>query len=161
VSTSWGAFYLAPAHPSWAAQLALGAFDFYQHDVAVCALAPCGEARTIDVPDMTVQWQADAQPAWRWLGEKWPYDIAEHSTVVTNLRAMRGEPITEGLRRGENRWELFVDADPDQPQEGVFVVPFGTLLGVDPTLAPFTQLRVGEGLTRVPGHGWSPRRTRH
>ena len=52
-------------------------------------------------------------------------------------------------------------ADPDQPQEGVFIVPFGTLLGYAPTLAAFTQLAVGEGLTRKPGGAWMPRRTRN
>jgi hypothetical protein len=159
LSTTWGDFDVAAAHPSWSAQLALGVFDYYSRDVEVWAVSPTGEARTIDVADMTVPWQADTQPVWRWIGEKWPYDVSEDSVAVTNLAAMRGAAITDGLRRSSINWELFVDSDPDKPQDGVLVVPLGTLLGFDPTLAAFTHLAVGEGLTRKPGHPWMSRHT--
>jgi hypothetical protein len=97
---------------------------------------------------------------WRWLHQPWGFDISEDSMVVTNHRAMRGEPVTDGLRRDEDTWELFVDADPDLPQEDVFVVPLSTLLAFDSTLEPFIKLPTGSGLRRQAGGAigaWSSR----
>lgn len=160
LTTSWGDVDLAPAHGSWAGQLALGVYDFYStRDVPVWAISPIGDARTIDVPEMSVAWNAEEQPVWRWMGERWPYAILEDSIAVTNLAAMRGGTITDGVRRTGLKWELFVDADPNKPQEGVFVVPFGTLLGFDPTLEAFTRLPAGAGLTRRAGSPWMGRHT--
>jgi hypothetical protein len=157
VTTEIGDFSIRDAHPSWAGELALGAFDYYDNDeVRIRQLVPSAEAWTIDVPDMSEPWDAERQPVWRWLYQPWPFQVAENSTVVTNHRAMRGEAVTEGLRRGEKRWELFVDADPDVPQKAVYVIPFSTLLGFDSTLEAFVQLPVGAGLKRETGGAIGP-----
>jgi hypothetical protein len=149
VKTSVGTFSIRELHPSWSAELTLGAFYCYDNDnVQVRQLMPSADAWTIDVPGMSEPWDAERQPVWRWLYQPWPFSIPESSTVVTNRRAMLGEKVTEGLRRGEENWELFVEADPDVRQKGVYVVPFSTLLAFDSTLEAFFELPVGSGLRR-------------
>jgi len=153
-----GEFAIRAVHESWGRELALGAFDYYRKkNIELRQLVPPAGAWTIDVPDMSQPWSAQREPVWRWMHEPWRFAIPESSTVVTNLRAMRGERVTEGLRRDDEAWEIFVDADPDVPQEDVFVVPLSTLLGFDASLEPFTQLEIGTGLRRERGGAWSPR----
>ena len=97
-------------------------------------------------------------PAWRWLREPWTYPVPDDSTAVTNLAALRGERITEASRWEVDEWEMFAGAGPDVPQDEMRVVPIGTLVAADESLAPVVHLAVGEGLCRdpEPGSEWHP-----
>jgi hypothetical protein len=136
----------------------LGALDYYDKDhVPALQIVPPAEARTIDVPDCSQPFDRVREPVWRCLTEPWPFAISEDSKVVTNLEAMRGAPVTDGLRRKENTWEMFAGADPDVPQADVLVVPLSTLLLFDVSLRTFVELAVGDGLRREAGGVWRPR----
>ena len=149
-----GSFRVRPVHPSWAEELLLGAFDFYDRDVEAVQLVPEGKGRTIDVPDLSVPWSAEGEPIWRWLKEEWTYDFLPTSVAVTNLEAMRGQLISEAARWEEADWEMFAGPGPDVPHEDMRVVPLATLLGFDPSLEPVTRLEVGRALRRVPPGPW-------
>jgi hypothetical protein len=152
-----GAFRAIPAHPSWIGQMLLGASDYYDRDdLAALQLVPDGSLRTIDVPDMSHPWDPDREPVWRWLREPWDLAVAPSSVAVTNLDALRGQQISEAARWEESDWEMFAGAGPDVPQDQVRVVPLATLVGFDPSLAPVTQLAVGEAIRRVPPGPWEP-----
>jgi len=156
--TTHGHFALRRAHASWADRLLLGALDYHSlKQVEAIQVVPPDEGRTIDVADLSRPFDPDIEPVWRCLTEPWPYAMSKDSTVVTNLEAMRGEPVTEGLRRKEGAWELFAGADPDVPQNGVFIVPLAMLVAFDPSLLPFTTLPVGAGLRRERNGPWKPR----
>jgi hypothetical protein len=152
-----GPFRVGPVHRSWAEQLLLAAFDFYNRDdVTAVQLAPEGDARTIDVPDFSVPWSAAREPVWRWLKEPWDFEVSPTSMAVTNLDAMRGQPISEAARWEETDWELFAGPGPYTPNEDMRVVPLATLLGFDPSLEPVARLEVGRAIRRVPPGPWEP-----
>jgi hypothetical protein len=66
LSLPFGEFSVRHVHESWAAKLALGAFDYYDNDkVQVRQLVPSADAWTIDVPDMSIPWKLQEQPVWR------------------------------------------------------------------------------------------------
>jgi hypothetical protein len=156
-----GSFILRKVHSTWTTELMLGALDYYQNsDIPALQIVPNGSHWTIDVPDMSVPWNATTEPVWRWLHEPWTYPVPTHSTAATNLAALRGEPITEVMRWEENEWEIFAGAGPDVPKEDVRVVRLGTLLAADESLVPAVHLAIGEGLWRDPKSEWHPWRNR-
>jgi hypothetical protein len=158
IATTHGAFTLRPAHASWTDRFMLGALDYYGvPHVDAWQVLPPSAYQTVDVPDLSIQFDPVTAPVWRCLSEAWPYSINSEAKAVTNLAALLGKQVTDGLRRSEQVWELFAGADPDEPQDAALVVPIGTLLMSDPTLRPFLDLPAGEGLRREPGGAWRPR----
>ncbi|HUM06578.1 MAG TPA: DUF4262 domain-containing protein [Terriglobales bacterium] len=150
-----GSFTLRKVDSSWARELMLGVFDYYQKkDIPAFQIVPDRDHWTIDVPNMSVPWAATQEPVWRWLHEPWSYPVPEDSTATTNLAALRGERITEACRWEEGEWELFAGAGPDVPNEEMRVVSLGTLLAVDASLEPVVNLPIGTGLWRDATSDW-------
>jgi len=132
----------------------LGALDYYGvRDIDAMQVVPDERHTTIDVPDMTRLWSAQAEPIWQWLHEPWAYDVPETSTATTNLDALRGARITEVTRWEEGEWEMFAGAGPDVADDDARVVPLGCLLAADPSLAASVKLEIGKGLWREDGDG--------
>src|SRR5687768_8277110 len=149
-----GFFTLRTADRSWTQLLLLGALDYYgTRDVDALQIVPDERHWTVDIPDMTRPWSAESAPAWRWLREPWTHRVPETSNVTTNLDALRGARITEVTRWGEDEWEMFAGPGPDVRREDARVVPLGTLLGADPTLAPAMDLVIEEGIWRDDENG--------
>lgn len=143
-----GVFTLRRAHDSWARQLLLGAFDYYRpSDVVAYQIVPDRSHHTIDIPDMTKEWNAAAEPVWRYLDEPWPYPFSADVNATTNLAALRGEPVTE-VTRWDDGWEMFAGPGPAVTETEMRVVPIACLVGPDPTLARALDLEIGGGLWR-------------
>lgn len=158
-----GSFTLSKAHSSWAAKLMLGVFDYYKRfDVPALQIVPDKAHWTIDVPDMSVPWNASSEPVWRWLEEPWSFPVPRDSTAATNLAALRGERITEAMRWEENEWEMFAGPGPDVERDDMRVVALGTLVAADKSLMPVVNLARQEGLWRDadPDSEWHPWRKR-
>lgn len=154
---SWGTFSFRAVHPSWAATLMLGALDFYRvKEIKAYQIVPDAAHCTVDVPDLSRPWNPTTTPAWRWLHEEWVYPIPQKSVAITNLRALRGERITEVMRWEEDEWEIFAGAGPDVPEAERRVVPLGVLLAADESLLPAVNLSVGAGFWRDAVSGWHP-----
>ena len=148
---AFGSFIFRKVDPSWSSSLMLGALDYYSSKCVLASqVVPLGEHWTADVPDMSVPWNADMEPIWRWVHEPWPYSVPETSIAVTNLDALRGNRITEAARWEESQWEIFAGHGPDVPRDMARFVPLGVLLGVDPSLRAVLDLAVGEGICRNP-----------
>jgi hypothetical protein len=129
--------------------------DFYQTNaLAAVQIVPDEDHWTIDIPDLSKPWSLASEPAWQWLFEPWKYGLSPQAIAVTNLRALRGEPITEAARWETNQWELFAGAGPDVHEEAIRLVPLGMLLGADESLGPVASLAVGSALWRDPGSEW-------
>ena len=94
---------------------------------------------------------------WRWLEAKWPYAVPAGSVVVTNLRALKGEHVSEAARWEHDQWEMFSGSSDDVTDEQIRVVPLATLVGADSTLVPALALEVGKGIRRSTPRGmWKP-----
>jgi hypothetical protein len=158
VATTNGVFTLRPAHASWACRLMPGVREYFgKDDVSALQVLPAQSYTTIDVPDMSRPYDPASAPLWRCLTEPWPFTIGAEAKAVTNLAALHGVAITDGLRRSEQVWELFAGVDPDVPEDATLLVPIGTLLLHDASLRAFIELPVGDGLKREPGGTWKPR----
>jgi Domain of unknown function (DUF4262) len=154
-----GKFALRKAHASWARSLLLGALDYYSiEDVDAYQVVPETRHRTIDVPIMSKEWSATDEPMWRWRDAEWPYPISPDAEVMTNLDALRGEPITEVVRFEERYWEMYAGASgPEVSEDDARLIPLGCLLALDPSLEPVVDLAIGEGMWRDgSGDDWSP-----
>lgn len=151
-----GTFTVGTVDRRWSEALVLGAITLYGEPAAAVQLVPEGDARTIDVPDLSRRWDPETEPVWRWLHAPWPYDISPRSVALTNLDALRGAPVSEAARWEPTEWELFAGAGPDVPREEVRVVPLATLLAFDPSLDAVTRLEPGHALRRVPPGPWEP-----
>jgi hypothetical protein len=144
-----GSFTLRKVDGSWARQLMLGVFDYYQNkDIPALQIVPDRNHWTIDVPNMSVPFSAAREPVWKWLREAWTYPVRQDSTAITDLAALRGDRITEACRWEEDEWELFAGAGPDVPKNEMRMVALGTLLAADPSLEPVVNLTIGTGLWR-------------
>jgi hypothetical protein len=152
-----GSFSLRKVHSSWVSALMRGALDFYQVNDLTAFQIVDGNHWTIDVPNLSEPWSSTAAPAWQWLHEKWTYPVPLNSVGITNLAALRGEPITEVMRWEEDEWELFSEPGPDVPKEELRVVPLGTLIASDSSLDRIVKLSVGTGLRREGKSEWHPR----
>lgn len=150
-----GSFTLRKVDSSWARELMLGVFDYYQkRDIQALQIVPDRDHWTVDVPNMSVPWSAHQEPVWKWLREPWTYPVRQDSTAVTDLAALRGDRITEACRWEEDGWELFAGAGPDVTKAEMRVVALGTLLAVDPSLEPVVSLKIGTGLWRDDASEW-------
>lgn len=144
-----GKFTLKKVHESWLHLMMLGALDFYKEEkIGALQLMPEPDERTIDVPDMSLQWSSKDSGAWKWLKQPWPYPVAPTSTATTNMAALRGAAVTEAARWEDDQWELFAGSGPETPRDQIRVVPLGTLLAGDATLEAVVFLSVGKALWR-------------
>jgi len=154
---SKGRLSLSAVDRSWTSKLILGALDYYNaSEVIAFQISPDPEHWTIDVPDLSVPWDAASEPCWQWLEKPWSYPVSKSSVAVTNLDALKGDPVTEVMRWEETEWELFAGSGPDVEQDEIRIVPLGTLLAADASLVSVTSLAAGKGLWRQPGGEWNP-----
>jgi hypothetical protein len=145
----FGRFKMVESHASWSAELLLGVLDYFETDtVKGLQVVPDARHLTLDVPDTSLPLNPSKEPVWRWLKEPWVWPVPEDSSAVTNLAALRGEPVTEASRWGLDEWELFAGSGPDTPQDEIRVVPIATLVGPDPSLSKVLSLEVGKSLWR-------------
>jgi hypothetical protein len=148
-----GRFTFAPVHVSWKDELLLGALDYYDRDdIPALQLIPSGPLRTIDVPDLAAAFDPDREPVWRWLVEPWELDVPASTFVLTNLKALHGEPVSQAGRWESDHWELL--AGSEVAEDDARAVPLATLLAFDPSLEPATRLAVGEAIRRDPPGPW-------
>ncbi len=145
----FGRFKFSPADQSWSKLMLLAAFDYYKVDhIRAVQVCPAQQFWTIDVPDMTQNWESSLDPVWKKLES---VNLEERKILLraaTNLAALRGGTITEAARWEEDDWELFAGNGPDVLPEDVRVVPLSLLLAVDPTLSEIANLEVGEARWR-------------
>lgn len=144
-----GGFTLKKVHPSWSNAMMLGVYDYYNiKQFSAYQIVPESRNYTLDIPNMAQEWSSQEQPIWKWLKEDWTFNISKNGEVVTNLDALKGNPITEIMRWEEEMWEMFSGAGPEINQEDMRVVPIGVLLGIDKSLLPALELKVGKGMWR-------------
>lgn len=153
-----GCFSLRAVHKSWQRDLMLGVRDYFGEDAGEAfQIIPDSSHLTFDVPNLSVPWSAELEPAWQWLRRPWPYAVGADASAITNLAALRGERITEATRWEIGEWELFAGAGPDVPSSEIRIVPVGVLLAHDLSLSPILDLVVEEGLWRDADDGeWQP-----
>lgn len=146
---SLGVFSLSHVDASWSKLMMLGAFDYYStNDINAFQVVPDSDHYTLEIPHISTEWRASSDPIWQWLVKEWDYPVPENSTVITNLKALSGEAVTEVMRWETNEWEMFAGAGPDVEKEDIRVISLGTILGIDKTLLPTVSLEIGKGLWR-------------
>lgn len=147
----YGKFKLHLTDESWNKKILLGVYDLFNlNSIIAYQIIPEEKNKLLDVPDMSLKWN-EKDPIWRWLDDEWTYPIPLDSTIITNIKALKGESITEITRWEANEWEMFAGAGPDVEQEEIRVVPFGTLLGIDSSIEIAVNLEVKKGLWRENG----------
>jgi hypothetical protein len=156
--SGFGTFGLVKVCDDWARLLLLGAMDYYGVEtLAAYQIVPDAQHSTIDVPDLGKPWETQADPAWKWFRAEWPYAVPRNSVAVTNLAALKGQPITEVTRWEDDQWEMFAGSGTAMNREDARFVPLGVLLGADPSLAAVVDLGKGCGLWREGAEGqWRP-----
>lgn len=148
---SFGNFELNSVDSSWSEFMLLAAFDVYNNnEIRAKQICPNSEFRTIDVPNMADKW-GESEPIWKHLGSGKSARGQKLLRAVTNLRALRGERITEAARWEDDDWELFAGRGPDVLPEDVRVVPLNILVAFDPTLEEIANLEVGQARWRDAG----------
>jgi hypothetical protein len=140
---------------SWEKRLFLGALDYYGlTDIKAFQIIPDKGHWTIDIPNMREAWNPISHPVWNWLENTWNYPVSSKSKAITNLGALRGEPITEVARWGEDEWEMFAGSGPDVDKKELRIVPLGTMLGYDSSIESVIYLNIGSGLWREAKGEW-------
>jgi hypothetical protein len=146
---SLGAFSLSNVDESWGKLMLLGAFDYYQtKHINAFQINPDATHFTHDIPNMSKKLNILSEPIWQWLVREWDYGVPADSTVITNINALLGEPITEVVRCEINEWEMFAGNGPELDSKDMRVLPLGTMIGIDKSLLPTINLPVGKGLRR-------------
>lgn len=138
--------YLCTVDSSWCEKLMLGVYDYYSVDeITAYQIIPI--ERTLDTPLMS-EAVIPNDPVWKWLYMDWNIDAPKNSYVITDLNALKGKTITEVAKWEDHVWEMFSGPGPDIEKEDIRIVPLGTILGIDATLKPISNLIVGQGLWR-------------
>ncbi|AXT61699.1 DUF4262 domain-containing protein [Aquimarina sp. AD10] len=146
---SLGVFSLSNVDNSWSKLLMLGAYDFYDKDkIQAIQILPDNNHHTLDVPKLSNKFNTSTEPIWQWLVNEWNYKVPKDITVITNLKALKGELITEIMRWEEDEWEMFSGAGPDVEKEDIRIVPIGVLLGIDNSIDKSLGLGINKGLWR-------------
>jgi Domain of unknown function (DUF4262) len=149
-----GDFHLSGIDDSWLDVMLLGIRDFFPSTAPPCLqIRPEHENITIDMPDMSVPWNADKQPIWKWLTRTWDYSVPKDSRAVTDVSSLKGALNTEVMRWEVDEWELHSIPGDRLHDDDIRVVPLGIMLGWDSSLEIITDLTVGEGFWRDGGSG--------
>jgi len=150
-----GSFALREIRDSWTSKMLLGALDYYKTStIPALQVVPDPEHWSLDIPDMTRDWNPATEPVWKWLGDaKWNYPVPATSIVATDIGALRGRRITEAARWEDDQWEMFSGSGSDSTREEMRVVPLAVLIGLDPSLLPAIELGIGHGLSRDSSSG--------
>jgi hypothetical protein len=140
-----GLVELRAIHPSWATHLLLGAIDYYDgRDFEALQIVP--PTAFVDTPNLAEAYDADREPSWRWLTEPWPFAIPPETLAITDTSALAGRPITvvNHNRPAEDDvpWEFYATQE-DLTEDILRLVPVGTLVAIDPTLADVLDLEPG------------------
>lgn len=144
-----GYFTLRKVDKSWAQITMLGVFDYYNlDDIDAYQVLPEKQFQTIDIPNMSLTYGTFKDSVWKWLKDDWKYNISNKITVVTNLNALQGQPITEVMRWEEDEWEMFSGNSSEVEEKDVRIVPIGVLFGIDNSLTTALDLDVGKGMWR-------------
>lgn len=156
---SYGLFKLSEVHHSWNKLMMIGFFDYYKlNSVQTFQIIPDSEHFTLDVPDMSKEFVESLEPVWKWLSKKWDYLVPEDSKVITNIDSLRGEKITE-VMRWDDEWEAFAGSGPEVDKKDIRIVSAGTILGIDSSLEPILNLKIGKGIwrdsTELKWHNWN------
>jgi len=122
-----GTFRLIKVHDSWAERTMLGVYDYYNlKAINAYQIVPDDNFSTIDIPDMSLQFDTTIEPVWKWLEDEWSFEIP----------------------REEDEWEMFAGSNEDLDEEDIRVVPIGLLLTSDKSLLPALDLDINKGLWR-------------
>jgi hypothetical protein len=139
-----GTVGLRSVHPTWSAHLLLGAADHHRGR-AFDALQLVPTVTFVDTPDLSQTYDADREPAWRWLTEPWPFSLPTEALAITDLGALHGDPVTVVNHHrddAEAPWEFY--SGTKTPAEAAMrLVPVGTLVAIDPTLSDALELEPG------------------
>jgi len=142
-------YSLRDVNPTWPRELWLGALDYYDIDhVPVVQIVPEEKYQTLDIPNLSRNWDRESEPIWRWMNEKWEYPVPEASTAATNLDALKGKKITQAIRWEKDYWEIFAGSPSDVAKEDGRVLPLGTLMGIDESLEAVVHLEIEQGIWR-------------
>jgi len=144
-----GTFSLSEVDKSWSELMLLGVYDFFDiEDFNAIQVCPDKNHYTLDIPDLSKNFESSTEPVWKCLKDDWKYPVLKDITVVTNLDALRGRAITEIMRWEEDEFEMFAGSGPDVEENDIRVVPLATLLGIDKSIQEALKLKVGKGFWR-------------
>ncbi|CAA7196832.1 DUF4262 domain-containing protein [Chryseobacterium potabilaquae] len=146
-----GSFKLIKIHHSWARKMMLGVYDYYDlHNFDAYQILPDENHYSLDIPNMSLEWNLKEQSVWKWLDENvvWDWKIPSNSKIITNLEALFGTRITEVMRWEEDEWQGFTMNGEEIGKNDIRILPIATILGIDNSLAPITNLDIGKGLWR-------------
>ncbi len=145
----WGIFSLIETDNSWCTLLTLGIFDYYKTSyVPIYQVIPPSIFDTLDTPDMSKEYNESTAPVWKYLTAPWDLPVPEKSTVVTDLAALRGRPITDAMRWEIDEWEMFTELPSNRDKKQCRVVSIATLLAIDESLQVTLNLEVETGVWR-------------
>lgn len=142
---------LMPVHVSWAQRLLVVAATYHERP-AVDAVQAVPSGGWIDIPRTSVPLDLSIERPWRWLDDEWPYACSSRTRVFTDLDVLRGSPIVEVIHEREpgglNSWTMRAHAAAAGAEQEGRVVPIGTVLAIDPTVALTLDLKPGEFAVR-------------
>lgn len=146
---NYGFFELKNIHHTWTKLMALGIYDYYKtENVLALQIIPDSKHITLDVPDMSEEFNVLSQPVWKFLSRNWDYPVKISSTAVTDIQFLKGEKITEVTRWEDDEWEAFTGNGNEIDEKKVRVISVATMIAIYPTLEIILSLDVGKGLWR-------------
>lgn len=156
IVTSLGIFSLKTVDSTWSEKLMLGVFDYYNvSTVSVLQIIPKNEYLTIDVPDLSREYNPSLELIWKWLTIDWNFSISATSVCVTDLDTLQGKPIIQAIRWEEDYWEIFSKLSSEIIQENTRFIPIGMLLVIDKANEVFADLAINEAVSRIDSnHEW-------
>ena len=155
-------FDIQPVDKSWlilqgTADLGLGdrqCFQLTPHDP---------QHSTIDVPNMQSPFDPLARPEWACVAgpDYWQFSFPRGLTVVSDVHALHGLPVTEVARWADGEIQMHAIQDNGHQPVGsdLRVVPLATLAAFDPSLAELAETPRGCSWWRANGasdwHQWN------
>lgn len=148
-----GIFKLSEVDSSWSKLMMLGVYDYYNiDDFKAYQIMPDQNHKSLDIPNMSNTWNNE-NIIWKWLDDtvKWNLDVPQNSRVITELKVLFGEKVTEVTRWEDDEWEAFSQNGDDVDKDDVRFIPISTLLGIDNSTQAILKLNVEDGLRRESG----------
>ncbi|TAH21355.1 MAG: hypothetical protein EAZ08_03270 [Cytophagales bacterium] len=151
-----GIFSILKVHESWSKLMALGVYDYFNKtDINIFQILPNATNLSLDIPDMSLDYDLVRNSVWQYLKHEWQYSLPEDSKITTNTDALFGKKIKEIARWEINEWEGFTENGNQVDENNMRVLPLSVILSIDTSMMDVIDLGVGKGIWRDESSNWT------
>ena len=145
-----GQMSLGVTHRSWLREIGLKAVEWYKpKKITMLQILPPADVRFIDHPDLSKEFDPEAQSAWRWISQPWKQPWSIDSQAQVDIAVLRGSVVKEVIRWSDTSYAMVSKEYDSIESEDLREIPVSIVFAHDDSIGSCLKgLEVGHGMCR-------------